>query len=298
MSHFLSTQQIAQYQTEGCLFPLTVFSSEEAASLRSQLESMESRQGHVMDRGQCNKTYLLYDWADEIVHHPKILDAVESLIGPDILCYMSNLFTKEAGSESFVSMHQDAAYWGVEADDVVTAWVALSPATPESGVMKVELGSHKSIRPQTNTYEKNNLLTRGQKISASDIDVSKTVYMTLEPGQMSLHHFMLVHGSNANTSEDRRIGLAIRYVAASARKIGQPESALLVRGNSQGFFLPEKRAIELSESERKRQHAQALRRQIRNVFEPSDDAGFRERARLATTKRLAILLSYYKELRA
>lgn len=291
----LSEQDVAQYKEQGYICPVDVLSPEEAARARAQLEAMEELQGHPMDRIQCNKTYLLYDWADELVHHPKILDAVEALIGPDFLCYMSNLFTKEAGTGSYVSMHQDAAYWGVDADDVVTAWVALSPATAASGVMKIEPGSHKHVLPQVNTYAKDNLLSRGQEIQATNLKPENQIYMELEPGQMSLHHFKLVHGSDANSSDDRRIGIAIRYVAASAKKIGKPESALLVRGQAQNGFLLEKRAKGLSKSQRSVQHLQALRRQVQNLFEPDENTGGAERARLWLSKNLGLGLSYIKE---
>lgn len=145
MSYQLSQDQVDRYKTHGCLFPLDILSKEDASRLRAELEGYENMQGRPLDRLQSNKSYLLYDWADELVHHQKILDAVESIVGPDILCYMTQLFTKEAGSETYVSMHQDAAYWGIEADDVVTAWVALSPATAKSGAMKVLPGSHTQI---------------------------------------------------------------------------------------------------------------------------------------------------------
>jgi len=294
----LNPTQVTQYKEQGYICPVTILNPEEAALSRAKLEAMEELQGKPMDRIQCNKTYLLYDWADELVHHPKVLDAVEALIGPDILCYMSNLFTKEAGTGSYVSMHQDAAYWGVDADDVVTAWIALSPATAESGVMKVEPGSHTSERSQVNTYAKDNLLTRGQAIPENELEPEKQVYMELEPGQMSLHHFMLVHGSDPNQSDDRRIGLAIRYVAASAKKIGKPESALLVRGQNKGNFLLEKRTKNFSKGARTVEHIRALRRQLHNIFEASPDADWKERLRLGVTKNAAIALSYFKELSA
>lgn len=294
----LNPTQVAQYKEQGYICPVTILNPEEAALSRAKLEAMEELQGKPMDRIQCNKTYLLYDWADELVHHPKVLDAVEALIGPDILCYMSNLFTKEAGTGSYVSMHQDAAYWGVDADDVVTAWIALSPATAESGVMKVEPGSHTSERSQVNTYAKDNLLTRGQAIPENELEPEKQVYMELEPGQMSLHHFMLVHGSDPNQSDDRRIGLAIRYVAASAKKIGKPESALLVRGQNKGNFLLENRTKGFSKGARTVEHIRALRRQLHNIFEASPDADWKERLRLGVTKNAAIALSYFKELSA
>lgn len=298
MSISLTEQQVQEYRSNGCLYPLDVLSAADAARLRGQLEGMEELQGHVMDRAQCNKSYLLYDWADELVNHPAILDQVEALIGPDILCYMTNLFTKEAGSSSYVSMHQDAAYWGVDADDVVTAWIALSPAKAESGVMKVQPGSHKKDLRQVNTYAKDNLLSRGQEIPAEDLDPSTHVYMELEPGQMSLHHFRLVHGSDANVSDDRRIGLAIRYVAATAKKIGKPESALLVRGQNRSEFILEKRAAGRSRAERRAEHAKALRRQIQNLFEADADAGLGERLRLNATKYLGTALSLWRQFSA
>lgn len=291
----LNEVQIQHYREQGYVSPVDILSPAEALNLRSEMEAMEELQGHPMDRVQCNKTYLLYDWADTLVHHPKILDAAEELIGPDILCYMTNLFTKEAGSKSYVSMHQDAAYWGVDADDVVTAWIALSPAKAESGVMKVEPGSHLVDLPQVNTYAKDNLLSRGQEIPVSNLNPDNHVYMELEPGQMSLHNFRLVHGSDANTSDDRRIGLAIRYVAATAKKIGKPESALLVRGKHSGEFLLEKRTRGMSKSARTIEHIRALRRQLHNIFEPTSDAGSGERIRLGLTKTIAIGLSFVKE---
>lgn len=298
MKHPLSQEQVTHYQEQGCLFPLDILEKEDAVRLRAELEGGEKMQGQPLDRIQCNKSYLLYDWADELVHHPKILDAVESLLGPDILCYMTQLFTKEAGTQSYVSMHQDAAYWGVEADDVITAWVALSPATAQSGVMKVEPGSHKKVLEQVNTYAKDNLLSRGQEIPAENLDESKQVYMELQPGQMSLHHYLLVHGSDANVSNDRRIGFAIRYVAASANKIGKPESALLVRGKNSGNFIMEKRTRNLSRKQRIKEHTRALRRQMHNLFEPEAGAGLAERLRLRATKALGFGLSYWKELSA
>ncbi|GAA5314883.1 MAG: phytanoyl-CoA dioxygenase family protein [Candidatus Pelagadaptatus aseana] len=294
----LDNSQIQHYREQGYLCPIDVLDQTDAIRLRAALEGAEDLQGHPLDRLQCNKSYLLFDWADELVHHPAILDAVESLIGPDILCYMTNLFTKEAGSQSYVSMHQDAAYWGVDADDVVTAWVALSPATKNSGVMKIEPGSHKKILPQVNTYAKDNLLTRGQEIASEHLDSDRQIYMDLQPGQMSLHHYLLVHGSDANTTSDRRIGFAIRYVAASANKIGQPESALLVRGKNSGNFIMEKRTRHLSHKARIREHTRALRRQMQNIFEPEENAGLKEKLRLRATKTLGTGLSYWKELTA
>ncbi len=285
----------AAYQENGFLYPLKVLDEPAAIMMRAELEAIEQLQGHPMDKAQCNKTYLLYDWADNLVHHPVILDAVEQLIGPDILCLMTNLFIKEAGSTTYVSMHQDAAYWGVDADDVVTAWVALSPATAQSGVMKVEPGSHKSIRTQINTYAKDNLLTRGQEIPEDELHPDRQIYMELKPGEMSLHHFLLVHGSDANTTEDRRIGFAIRYVAAKSNVHAHNQSALLVRGQNHTDIAMERRTRKLSRSERYREHAKAMRKLVRSMLLPEKEAGLKERVRLFVTRQAAVLLTYYRQ---
>lgn len=122
--------------------------------------------------------------------------------------------------------------------------------------------------------------------------------MELDPGQMSLHHYLMVHGSDANSSDDRRIGLAIRYVAASAKKLGKPESALLVRGKNTSNFIMERRTRGLSQKVRARKHSQAIARQMHNLFEPSKDATLGERIRLKLTKTLGLTLSYWRNLRA
>ncbi|KZK88596.1 1-deoxypentalenic acid 11-beta-hydroxylase [Pseudovibrio sp. Ad46] len=285
------------YQKDGFLCPIKVLEKDDAIRMRAELEAIEKLQGHPMDKAQCNKSYLLYDWADELVHHPVILDAVEQLIGPDILCLMTNLFTKEAGSKSYVSMHQDAAYWGVDADDVVTAWVALSPATAQSGVMKVEPGSHKTIRTQVNTYAKDNLLTRGQEIPEEELEPENQIYMELKPGEMSLHHFKLVHGSDANTTNDRRIGFATRYVAAKSNVSADNQSALLVRGQNHTSISMEKRAKDLNPTQRYREHARAMRNLVRSMLLPEKGAGLGERARLFITRQAGVMLTYYRQIK-
>ena len=91
-------------------------------------------------------------------------------------------------------------------------------------------GSHTSDQiPHRDTFAKNNLLTRGQEV-AVDVDTTKAMTIELEPGEISLHHVRLVHGSPANPSNDRRIGFAIRYIPTSVAQIAGRDSATLVRG--------------------------------------------------------------------
>src|SRR4029453_15391031 len=157
------------------------------------------------------KPHLLFTWLAELVRHPSVLDAVEDVLGPDILCWNTSFFTKEARSPGFVSWHQDATYWGLSEPDVVTAWVAFTESTPANGNMRVIPGSHRAPVPHVDTFHPDNLLSRGQEI-AVEVDESRAVDIVLAPGEMSLHHVLMVHGSGANLSGDRRIGFAIRYI--------------------------------------------------------------------------------------
>jgi ectoine hydroxylase-related dioxygenase (phytanoyl-CoA dioxygenase family) len=129
-----------------------------------------------------------------------------------------------------VSWHQDATYWGLSSPDVVTAWIALSPSTIEAGAMRVLPGTQTSQVGHRDTFHQHNMLTRGQEVMV-DVDGKGAVDLVLQPGEMSLHHVRLIHGSEPNRSDDRRIGFAIRYIPTSVRQIAGPrDSATLVRG--------------------------------------------------------------------
>lgn len=243
MGKALSEAEVAFYRTQGYFFPIDVLSAEEARFYRAALERHEARFGGELPKELRHKPHLTMCWADELVHHPKILDAVEDVIGPDILCWSSGFFNKEAKDPAYVSWHQDLTYWGLEPADIVTAWLALSPATPESGCMKFWPGSHEfDILPHEDTFAEKNLLSRGQEIRV-EVDESNIVFDELRPGEMSLHHVKLVHGSEPNRSNDRRIGFVIRYLPTRVRQVvGRTDSATLVRGvDRYGHFEPERR---------------------------------------------------------
>jgi hypothetical protein len=230
MPKSLSRDQIARYRAEGYLAPLRVMSAAEAGALRARLEAVEARLGGPLRGDLRHKSHLLFPFLADLVRHPAILDAVEDLIGPDILCWNSNFFIKEAATPSFVSWHQDSTYWGLSSADVVTAWVALTPSNLANGAMAVIPGSQTLDQaPHRDTFDRNNLLTRGQEIAVA-VDEAAAVPLVLEPGEMSLHHVRLVHGSPPNPSPDRRIGFAIRYIPTSLRQLEGEDSATLVRG--------------------------------------------------------------------
>jgi hypothetical protein len=240
MPRKLTEAQVAQYQRDGFYFPVPVFSPEEVRELRTQLETFEARQGHVLQGAQRLKTNLLLTWVARLIRDPRILDPVEDLIGPNILCWSAQFWTKEPQTSDFVSWHQDHQYWGLDSSDVVTAWVALSPATIESGCMRMQPGSHTVQMPQTDFFEPANMLSRGQTITEG-IDEARAVNVILNAGEVSLHHVRIAHASAANRSTDRRIGISIRYMPTHTRQqLAEWDSATLVRGEDRyGHFVHE-----------------------------------------------------------
>ncbi len=276
MPKMLSSEAVQQYHRDGYYFPVRVLSPEEAVHYRRCLEQHEAKTGKPLQGNWRHKTHLLFTWADELAHHPKILDAVEDAIGPDILCWTTNFFIKEAHNPGFVSWHQDATYWGLDPDDVITAWVAFTDATPENGCMQFLPGSHKIDQlPHVDTFHKDNLLSRGQEIAVA-VDKSKGVSVPLKAGEMSLHHIKLVHGSEPNRSNDRRIGLAIRYIPTYVRQTKVRDSAMLVRGPDKypNFDYEPRPHADLDEAALAA-HADAVARQVKALYQGTDKQEFR-----------------------
>jgi ectoine hydroxylase-related dioxygenase (phytanoyl-CoA dioxygenase family) len=201
---------------------------EYTAANKSRLDALPANQKYKV----LSETHFVLPWVYEIVTHPRVLDAVEGLLGPNLLAWNSNWFTKMPGEKSFVSWHQDGTYWKLSPPTVVTAWIALSPSMAANGCMRVIPGTHtEPMMPQRETYVPDNALSRGQEI-AVEVDERQAVNLSLRPGEMSLHHIWIVHGSNANTSKDTpRIGIAIRYTRPEVVQESPTKPfAMLVRG--------------------------------------------------------------------
>ena len=230
MPKILTQAQIDAFHRDGAVHPIRVLTTEQVHEVRNKLEAYEQSTGGPLKGDLRHKTHLLFPWLSDVVHDSRILDAVEDLYGGDLLCWSTNFFIKEARHPVFVSWHQDSTYWGLSRPDVVTAWVALSPSNKANGAMGYIPGTHLQDQiPHRDTFAQNNLLTRGQEI-AVDIDDRDAVTIELEPGEMSLHHVRVVHGSPANPSDERRIGFAIRYIPTSVAQVAGRDSATLVRG--------------------------------------------------------------------
>jgi chlorinating enzyme len=196
----LSEADVGAYRRNGYHFPVDVLSADEVAGFRHKLEDYEAASGGPIQGEMRHRSHVLFSWIDEMIRHPRILDAVEDLLGPDILCWNTSFFIKEAHDPGFVSWHQDATYWGLSSSDVATAWVAMSPANTVSGCMKFVAGTHLKQVDHADTFDKNNLLTRGQEIAVT-VNETQAVHVELKPGQASLHHVLLFHGSEPNRSD-------------------------------------------------------------------------------------------------
>ena len=228
-----------KYWENGFLFPISIFDEKEALSYRKELEHIEYKYNNSNLLPLPVNTYkrvnsqCVMPFSCEIALNKNILDAVEKIIGKDILLWSVEFFIKEPNSKSIVSMHQDLTYWGLDDHQLqVTAWLALSLSNKQSGCMDFVKGSFKNpILPHLDTYGDDNLLSRGQEIEVKIKEKDK-INIVLKPGEMSLHHGLTIHGSSQNNSNDRRIGVAIRYLNPKIKQIhAEKDFAILARGN-------------------------------------------------------------------
>ena len=241
MPKVLTKQQVENYRRDGFVSPVRVLSTAAAAECRRELEAMEAAMGGTLRGPARTKFYLRYPWAFRTATQPAILDAVEDLIGPDILLYQNTVWAKNAGEDSHVSWHQDNTYFGHVPCEVLSVWVALSPSKPESGSMRFLPGSQKLGQlPVRYEVQDANMLSSGQ-VADFEMSAFEPVATSLEPGEASIHHAFLIHGSPPNKTKERRLGITFVYHSPALRQIGELRtSALLVRGQDRyGYFEPE-----------------------------------------------------------
>ena len=279
MTRRLSDADVARYRRDGILFPVDVMPPAEAQGMLQRLQADERAQGGRLSGRNNQKPHLLHPWMDQLVRHPAILDAVEDVLGPNLLCWGSQFFAKDAGDTAYVSWHQDGTYWGLSSPDVVTAWVALTPSIPENGCMRVVPGTQLRQVAHEDTFAESNLLSRGQEIAVK-VDEAKVVDVVLQPGQMSLHHVLIFHGSEPNQSDVRRVGFAIRYVPTHVSQTsGIRESAMLVRGVDEfGHFDHEMSPEADMHPAAVARHKEVIDRQMQILYAGARQRGKREMA--------------------
>ena len=234
MPKSLKPEQVVSYRANGYLYPVDALSGAEVKKYRDGLAAAEAHLGGslmAIDKKYRGNLHFMCRWVDEVARHPRIVDAVEDLLGSDILLYTSRFFIKEPHSEGIAAWHQDSTYFGLRPFDHVTAWVALCNVTPESGPVEFAVGSHiRGQLMQKSGVVKNSVNTAGQ-IIVEWFDQSQIDRAILRPGQFSLHHTCVVHQSAPNHSGERRVGLALSYIPTRTRHIGSKNMpACLVRG--------------------------------------------------------------------
>ncbi len=267
----------ADYARDGFVFPLDILTPAEAGALRADLEAGEAALANDPQKLALLRGYpaRLLPGFDALVRHPKMIAAASAVLGPDVLVWGSGLFIKEANTPHYVSWHQDLTYWGLDQEDEVTLWVALSPATTESGCMRFVPGTHREqIVPHTDTFSGDNLLTRGQEL-AVQVNEADAVDAVLQTGQASVHHGHLFHASGPNRTGDRRIGAAIRYISPRMKaRSGPATEVTLVAGEDRygNFTLVDGPAERMAEADFARVAADAARRKT-ILFEGAEEAG-------------------------
>ena len=215
----LNEKQLKNYEDNGFIAPIDILNLEETEEIKKEIEHIEKKwPDELIGLGRNNVHYISPTF-DKVCHNSKILDSVESIIGKDILVGGTTLFIKDPDKKGFVSWHQDAKYIGFEPYNWVTAWLAITDANEENGCMRMWSGSHKEkIKDHKDTYNKDNLLTRGQTVQ--NVPIEKTIPNILKAGQLSLHHPMIVHGSGPNQSNQRRIGFVIQsYIGTDVDQV-------------------------------------------------------------------------------
>ena len=229
MPKHLTAAQIAQFRNEGYVFPFRAVSAEQAAEYRSRIESYEAQAGQDANRTLKIKGNLAFPWLMDLGRNPRILDAVEDVIGPNLLLFGASIFAKNGRDPRYVSWHQDSAYFGLDPHEEVTAWVGFTESTIEKGCLKVMPRTH--LGPalhHVETHAQDNMLAKGQSIEG--LDEREAVYVELQPGEFSLHHERMAHASEPNRGADRRIGFAFFYIPTPVRSTIGRRQATLVRG--------------------------------------------------------------------
>jgi len=256
----LQPEQIERYRSEGYLSPLRVLDDAETTALRERIFSLGAARGGRLPPALNMKAHLLVPALWDLVHDPRIVGPVVDVLGDDVLCWGSSFFDKAPGSPQHVHWHQDSTYWGLERPDALTAWVAFTRSDTTNGCLRVVPGTHGDQMRHIAANDPTNMLG-GDEVLAADVDESLTLDVPLDPGEMSLHHQRLVHGSRPNTGSERRMGFAIRYIAGDLRGLRDDHSfATLVHGRDLGGFQLEQAPRDDLDPEALRRHGTILRK--------------------------------------
>ena len=228
----LSPVQIDRYNDHGYLFPIQVFDDREIIEIREYFDALLPR---ALAAGW--NSYEMINWHKtcrgvyDVVTNSRILDVIQDLLGDTVILRHSHFFVKLPGDGKRVSWHQDSSYWPLSRSKVVSAWLAIDDSTIGNGAMQVIPGSHKAaqIAFHDSEPEENNVLS--QTVRDADRYGDAPVSLVLKAGEMSLHSDWTLHGSDVNQSEQRRCGLAMRFLSSDVQAYnGWNEHSVICRG--------------------------------------------------------------------
>ena len=220
-----------QFERNGYLGPLEVMSRAEAHALRDIALDTEKNINLMNSDYRC-KSNVLFPWVDGVSRHPKLLEYLTELIGPNIHCWDTLFWIKKPGDGKDVSFHQDATYWNFNNKHLaVTAWFAFDDVTEEHGSLEYVQGSHRVFqRRHKDVKTDTNLLMRGQTV---DEDVPKERIRTTVPaGHVLLHSPYIIHGSGPNLADTPRVAMGMIFASTECKPILElsPESTIMVSG--------------------------------------------------------------------
>lgn len=268
MPKVLTEQAIEQFNSQGFLAPVPILSVDEVERYRAHLEAFEAKYPNDTKKLK-SKSHLLCPWVDEIARHPRILDVYEDLIGPNIFCYSMAFRIKNPDGRTFAGWHQDGAYNPIKPILVIGA-LALSECSVAHGCLRVIPGSHKAgTMPHTDTGDPDSILARGQYIAGA-LDTSRAVDLKLKPGEIGLFHSEIIHGSQVNTTGQRRIVLLVEMMPTHVEARAHRDTGVLVRGVDEfhNVDLDPSPRVEFGSAELEAWH-NATRKTGKNVFDGS-----------------------------
>ncbi|XP_052470117.1 L-threonyl-[L-threonyl-carrier protein] 4-chlorinase-like [Carassius gibelio] len=239
------------YEQQGYLSALPILSPEELQKARDAFAELERKHGEDYTAYSLHNIHTECDWVMALAKHPKLLEVVTAVLGPDIILLDSRFIckypvcnkpaktqeiqlnntcskekdrTEETDGLPFVAWHQDMKYWGFDGGPVLSVWLALDDSLEDNGALQVIPGSHHSgLLPHHQSKRSGNMLSVNQEIPEELVETEKAILCPLQAGQMSIHDGLLVHASDPNTSNRRRCGYVIRYVPTCTYPIQDPE---------------------------------------------------------------------------
>jgi ectoine hydroxylase-related dioxygenase (phytanoyl-CoA dioxygenase family) len=228
---------MASYRDRGWVSRLPVYGPHEVIANRRGFEQLVRGLPAGADAYAINAWHLTSRIVYDLCTHPRILDYVEDLIGPDLLLWGSHFFCKEAGDQRTVAWHQDARYWPLAPHRTATVWLAIDDSDVGNGAMRVLSGTHgDGILPHRDGVDAASVLGAAVDPAAIGdlaLDDARADAIELRAGEISLHDDNLIHGSPANASSRRRCGLTMRFMPPEVRcdpAVWPNFSAILVRG--------------------------------------------------------------------